>query len=87
VPAALQGCEPELSPRTVRHRFLRATGQTQKHIQQFERAKQAQALLSRGKPVLDVAYQLGYYDQSHLTRSLRHFIGYTPGQLSAGEMV
>jgi AraC-like DNA-binding protein len=69
---------PDMASRTVRHRFLRATGLTQSHILQFERAQQAVALLEHGTPILDVVYQLGYYDQPHLTRSLKRFIGRTP---------
>jgi hypothetical protein len=69
---------PDMASRTVRHRFLRATGLTQIHILQFERAQQAVALLEQGTPILDVVYQLGYYDQPHLTRALKRFIGRTP---------
>ena len=81
VSAALQDQLPEISSRTVRHRFLRATGLTQNHIRQFERAQQADALLKQGLSILDVVYQLGYFDQPHLTRSLKQFIGYTPAQI------
>jgi AraC-like DNA-binding protein len=31
--------------------------------------------------ILDTVYQAGYFDQAHLTRSLRRFIGQTPAQL------
>jgi hypothetical protein len=80
VSAAVQGYLHDTPARTVRHRFLRATGLTQSHIQQFERAKQAAALLAQGIPILDVVYELGYFDQPHLTRALKRFIGKTPGQ-------
>jgi methylphosphotriester-DNA--protein-cysteine methyltransferase len=65
----------------VRHRFLQATGLSQNHIRQYERAQQAAALLQQGKSILDTAYDLGYYDQPHLTRSLKQFFGYTPAQI------
>ena len=81
VSAALQDQLPEMSPRTVRHRFLRATGQTQNHIRQFERAQRAATLLRQGVPILDTIFEAGYFDQPHLTRSLKQFIGYTPAQL------
>lgn len=81
VNAALQDQLPEISLRTVRHRFLRATGLTQNHIRQFERAQRAEALLKQGTSILDTVYQLGYFDQPHLTRSLKQFIGYTPAQI------
>jgi AraC-like DNA-binding protein len=81
VDAALQDQLPEISLRTVRHRFLRATGLTQNHIRQYERAQRAEALLKQGIPILDTVYELGYFDQPHLTRSLKQFIGYTPAQI------
>jgi AraC-like DNA-binding protein len=81
VDAALQDQLPEMSMRTVRHRFLRATGLTQSHIRQFERAQRAEALLRQGISILDTVHELGYYDQPHLARSLRQFIGYTPAQI------
>jgi Transcriptional regulator containing an amidase domain and an AraC-type DNA-binding HTH domain len=31
--------------------------------------------------ILDVVYEAGYYDQPHLTRSLKYFIGQTPAQI------
>lgn len=81
VDAALQGHLPDTPSRTVRHRFLRATGLSQKHIQQVERAQQAAALLQQGVSILDTVHELGYFDQPHLTRSLKRFIGKTPAQL------
>ncbi len=70
-----------LSPRTIRHRFIQATGLSQKHIRQIQRARQAEIYLQQGKSILDTTYELGYYDQSHLTKSLRNYIGFTPSQL------
>lgn len=82
VSAALQDQLPEMSSRTVRHRFLRATGLTQSYIQQMRRAQQATALLQQGVSILDTVHEAGYFDQPHLTRSLRRFVGYTPAQIS-----
>ena len=70
----------DLSLRTIRHRFQQATGLSQKHIDQYRRAQQAIALLNQGVSILDTIYQAGYYDQPHLTRSLKRFLGTTPGQ-------
>jgi AraC-like DNA-binding protein len=81
VHAALEDQLPEMSARTVRHRFLQSTGLTQSYIRQFERAKHAAALLRQGVPILDTVFQAGYFDQPHLTRALKQFIGYTPAQL------
>lgn len=82
VDAVLHDCLPadELASRTVRHRFLRATGLTQTHIYQARRAAQAAALLRNGMSILDTVHELGYFDQPHLTRSLKRFIGKTPAQ-------
>ena len=81
VGAALHDQLPVTSPRTVRHHFLRATGLPQCTIRQMQRAQQAAAQLQQGQPILDVVHDLGYFDQPHLTRSLKQFVGYTPTQL------
>ena len=81
VGAALQDQLPEMSSRTLRHRFLRATGLTQNHIRQFERAQRAAALLKQGVSILDTVFEAAYFDQPHLTRALKQFIGYTPAQI------
>jgi AraC-like DNA-binding protein len=72
----------DLSTRALQYRFRRATGMTYKTVQQIERVRQAATLLEQGCPILDTAYQLGYFDQSHLTNSLRRYIGQTPAQIS-----
>lgn len=82
VSAVLQGQTPEVSLRTVRRRFLRATGLTPKALEQIERAQQAAALLEQGVAPLDAAYQAGYADQPHMTRALKHFIGQTPALIA-----
>jgi AraC-like DNA-binding protein len=81
VPAALQDQLPAIADRTVRHRFVQATGLTQSHIRQVERAQRAAALLRQGVSILDTVYETGYFDQPHLTRSLKQFVGYTPAQM------
>jgi AraC-like DNA-binding protein len=81
VSAALQDQPLEMSPRTVRHRFLQATGQTQSHIRQYERAIKAASLLRHGVSILDTVFEVGYFDQPHLTRSLKQFLGFTPAQI------
>jgi AraC-like DNA-binding protein len=81
VDAALRDQPLEMSPRTVRHRFLQATGQTQNHIRQYERAIKAASLLRHGVSILDTVFEAGYFDQPHLTRSLKQFVGHTPAQI------
>jgi AraC-like DNA-binding protein len=81
VTAALQDRPLDVSTRTVRRRFLQATGLTPKGIHQIERAQQAMYLLQEGMPILDVVFRAGYADQPHMTRALKHFIGQTPAQI------
>lgn len=81
IEAALQGEANDMSLRSIQRRFLQVTGLTQKRIQQIERARQAQTLLQQGESILDTAFQLGYFDQAHLTNSLKHYIGQTPAQI------
>ena len=82
VEAAIWGHTPDVSKRTLQYRFLRATGLTHKTIQQIERARSAVSLLERGTPISGTALQLGYFDQAHLTNSLKRFIGRTPAQIA-----
>lgn len=82
VEAIIQGHTPDLSIRSQQYRFLQATGLTYKTIQQIERAHSAVSLLEQGKPILDTAFELGYFDQSHLTNSLKRFMGKTSAQIA-----
>lgn len=81
VSAVMQEQPQYIAPRTVRHHFTQATGLTQKQVRQIERAQAAALMLKRGVSILDTVYELGYFDQPHLTRSLKQWIGYTPAQL------
>lgn len=81
VEAALQGRQARLAPRTLRHRFLCATGLSHNQVRQFERAQKAAALLQSGVSILDAVFDAGYYDQPHLTRALKKWIGRTPAQI------
>jgi hypothetical protein len=42
-------------------------------------------LLREGVSIFDVVVGAGYFDQAHLTRSLKHFIGETPAKIIQGE--
>jgi hypothetical protein len=81
VNAILQEHKPDVSSRTIRRRFLQATGLTPKTIQQIERAQNAASMLENGISILDTTYELAYSDQAHLTRSLKRFLGLTPAQI------
>lgn len=75
----------KLSLRSAQRHFLRFTGITYTTFRQVERARYATNLLREGVPTLDVVSRLGYFDQPHLTRSLRRFIGQTPTQVTQGQ--
>lgn len=82
VSAALQdGPQDMIASRTLRHHFLCSTGMSQNHIYQIERAQQAAALLAQGASILDTMYQVGYFDQPHLTRALKQWVGHTPAEI------
>jgi AraC-like DNA-binding protein len=82
IEAELQGHPSDLSPRSTQRRFLRATGLTHGAVRQIERARFATVLLRQGATIFDAVFQAGYFDQPHLTRSLRYFIGQTPAQIT-----
>jgi AraC-like DNA-binding protein len=81
VQAALQDQPKDLSLRTAQRHFLRTTGLPHSAVRQIERARFATTLLQQGRPILDVVYEAGYFDQPHLTRSLKYLIGQTPAQI------
>lgn len=78
----LAGQEPALSLRSLQYRFLHTTGLSHNTIQQIERARQAVTLLQQGIPILDTVFELGYFDQPHLTRAVKRFYGQTPAQIA-----
>ncbi len=81
VDAIISGQPVDMSVRNIRRRFLRATGLTYGALYQIERARYATALLKEGMPILDAVYEAGYFDQPHLTRALKQYIGLTPAQV------
>lgn len=81
VEPALQGQFKDLTQRAIQYRFLQATGITQSTARQIERARYATFLLQHGVSIPETIQQMGYYDQPHLTRSLKRFVGQTPAQL------
>jgi methylphosphotriester-DNA--protein-cysteine methyltransferase len=71
--------------RSAQRHFLRATGITHNAIRRIERARHATNLLRQGVAIADAVYEAGYFDQAHLTRSLKHLIGQTPAQIIRAE--
>jgi AraC-like DNA-binding protein len=81
VQAALQDDRQALSLRTAQRRFLQATGMTRGTFRQIERARYATNLLRQGVSILDTVYEAGFFDQAHLTHSLKRLIGQTPARI------
>jgi hypothetical protein len=80
VDAALHGEAIEFSARSIQRHFQHATGLSPHRVEQIERARAAAARLRAGDAIAEVAYELGYADQSHLTRDVKRLTGFTPGQ-------
>jgi AraC-like DNA-binding protein len=85
VEAALQGDRKALSLRSAQRHFLHATGMTHSTLRQIERARYATNLLRQGSSIGDTVHEAGYFDQAHLTRSLRQLIGVTPAKIAREE--
>ena len=85
VEATLDVGDLAFSPRSVQRRFLRATGMSFARVRQIQKARQAAVMLRNGASILDAAFDAGYFDQAHLTRSLKAFIGVTPAAIARGE--
>ena len=80
IAAALSGAEPALSARSVQRHFERITGQSPRNVRRVTRAREAVARLRAGEAITQVAYELGFADQSHLTREVKRLTGYTPAE-------
>ena len=81
VMAVLRGDDPGLTPRSVQRHVSQVTGLTANQIRGIVRARTASERLQRGESILDVAHDLGYADQAHLTRELRRMTGFTPARM------
>jgi methylphosphotriester-DNA--protein-cysteine methyltransferase len=85
VDVVLKGQPGALSLRSAQRHFLRATGMTYTTFRQIERARYTTNLLKDGVSILDAVHLAGYFDQAHLTRSLKRLIGETPTRIMQGE--
>lgn len=81
VEATVRGELSAVSLRSTQRHFVRATGITHANFRAIQRARYATNLLREGTSIADVVHLAGYFDQPHLTRSLRHLIGQTPGEI------
>ena len=79
--AVLEGDVDWMSRRSVQRHFLRVTAMTFSNYQRIQRARHAAALLTDGNSILNTVFDAGYFDQSHLTRSVKQLVGMTPAAL------
>lgn len=82
VETAIRGGMQSVTTRSVQRHFRRTTGMTRGQFRQIERARHATNLLRDGASILDTVHEAGYFDQAHLTRSLRVLIGETPAGIT-----
>ncbi|WP_030452055.1 helix-turn-helix domain-containing protein [Herbidospora cretacea] len=84
VAEVLRGGRPDVSGRTVERRFRAATGFTQGAVRQIERVRTAAGLLAADASAAEVVAKLDYFDEPHLARALRRYVGRTARQLREG---
>jgi len=82
VEAILTGKSVHLSQRTMQRQLAQATGLTLNAFRQIERARKATILLKQNLSAQEVAFELGFFDQAHMIRSLHRFIGLTPSRIA-----
>lgn len=81
VAAAVEGDPQVISLRSVQRRFLAVCGITHTALRQIERARHAATLLANGASIGEAQHDAGFYDQAHLTRSMRRYMGATPATI------
>lgn len=69
-----------LSPYYLLRSFRAAIGMPPHAYLETVRIRQAQRLIGAGCRLVDVAVEVGFSSQSHLTRSFKRIIGVTPGE-------
>ncbi len=74
----------DVSERTLHRRSLAAFGYSPQTLARVLRFRRALAGLRAGTAPVQVAADLGFTDQAHLTREVRRFAGTTPGAVQPG---
>ena len=72
-----------ISPRSLQ-RSLGSEGWSLSTVLDAVRKERAEALLGRGEPIGEVAWQLGYSEQSAFQRAFRRWFGVAPGAWRSG---
>ncbi|MGH9162192.1 MAG: AraC family ligand binding domain-containing protein, partial [Vicinamibacteraceae bacterium] len=80
VSLARLGTVAGLSPFHLARAFAREVGLPPHVYLETVRIARARALLSRARPIAEVALDVGYADQSHFTHRFKRLVGIAPGQ-------
>lgn len=72
--------EAGLSPFHLCRVFRERTGLSPHAYQTLARVRLAKTLLASGIPISQVAVEVGFFDQAHLTRRFKRIFGVTPGR-------
>jgi AraC-like DNA-binding protein len=83
VEAYLAGRPLASSLRSLQRHFQHATGMAPRAFHAIARAQRAADWLRDGRQASQVAFDAGYSDQAHLSRSLKTVLGRTPSQIQA----
>jgi hypothetical protein len=75
VASVLEGNPKAMSSRTMQRHFHEVTGISRKALNKIRRAQDAVKMLQAGTATAEVAAEIGYTDQSHLTKDLKKIMG------------
>lgn len=75
VASVLEGRLKAMSSRTMQRHFHEVTGISRKTLAKIRRAQEAVRMLQTGTATAEVAAEVGYTDQSHLTKDLKKIMG------------
>lgn len=79
-PLALLADVASLSKFHLLRSFVKETGMTIHDYQTQLKICKAKELLKKGKPIVDVALELGFFDQAHFSKCFKRFTSQTPGR-------
>jgi hypothetical protein len=81
VKSELDGTPKAASKRSIERHFKETTGLTSKKLADIRRAQEAVRMLKGGKDPAATAADAGYYDQPHLSRSLKKLMDSLPSDV------
>ena len=76
-----------ICPETLIRQFKKQTGMSPNAYLNNVRVEKAKELLKEGQSISEVAYRLGFADQSHFQKIFTHYTAATPGQYRRGKSI